>query len=177
MAKGLGALGGLLGTLARYGLQGWLQQGRAAAPVFPVGTLAVNIVGSLVLGFLMRYATGSTVLSPEMRGALTVGFCGAFTTMSSFSYETMTLVGDGQYWRAALYLGGTIIGCLAAVVAGTAAANRLLRLSLDLPLIIEVVETEETIQSILPDLDAMIGGGLITLERARVIMYRPATPR
>ncbi len=120
------ALGGLLGTLARYGLQGWLQQGRAAAPVFPVGTLAVNIVGSLVLGFLMRYATGSTVLSPEMRGALTVGFCGAFTTMSSFSYETMTLVGDGQYWRAALYLGGTIIGCLAAVVAGTAAANRLL---------------------------------------------------
>ncbi len=55
--------------------------------------------------------------------------------------------------------------------------EKVLRLSLDLPLIIEVVETEETIQSILPDLDAMIGGGLITLERARVIMYRPATPR
>jgi hypothetical protein len=48
-----------------------------------------------------------------------------------------------------------------------------LRLSLDLPLIIEVVETEETIQSILPDLDEMIGGGLITLERANVILYRP----
>jgi uncharacterized protein len=52
--------------------------------------------------------------------------------------------------------------------------GKILRLSLDLPLIIEIVETEEAIQSVLPDLDEMIGGGLITLERARVIMYRPA---
>ena len=52
--------------------------------------------------------------------------------------------------------------------------EKVLRLSLDLPIIIEVVETEEAIQSILPDLDEMIGGGLITLERARVILYRPA---
>src|SRR5207248_5854576 len=50
--------------------------------------------------------------------------------------------------------------------------DKVLRLSLDLPLIIEIVETEETIQSILPDLDEMIGGGLVTLERARVILYR-----
>ncbi len=55
--------------------------------------------------------------------------------------------------------------------------DKLLRLSLDLPLIIEIVETEESIQSILPDLDEMIGGGLITLERARVVMYRPANVR
>ena len=55
--------------------------------------------------------------------------------------------------------------------------EKVLRLSLDLPLIIEVVETEESIQSILPDLDAMIGGGLVTLERARVILYRPASAR
>jgi PII-like signaling protein len=53
--------------------------------------------------------------------------------------------------------------------------EKVLRLSLDLPIVIEVVETEESIQSLLPDLDAMIGGGLITLERARVIMYRPAS--
>ena len=51
--------------------------------------------------------------------------------------------------------------------------DRLLRLSPDLPLIVEVVETEEAIQAVLPDLDEMIGGGLITLERAGVIMYRP----
>ncbi len=53
--------------------------------------------------------------------------------------------------------------------------DKVLRLSLDLPLIIEVVETEEAIQAILPDLNEMIGGGLITLERANVILYRPAT--
>jgi PII-like signaling protein len=55
--------------------------------------------------------------------------------------------------------------------------EKVLRLSLDLPIIIEVVETEEAIQSVLPDLDKMIGGGLITLERAKVIMYRPANVR
>jgi PII-like signaling protein len=55
--------------------------------------------------------------------------------------------------------------------------DKVLRLSLDLPLIIEVVETEEAIQSLLPDLDQMIGGGLVTLERARVILYRPANVR
>ncbi len=56
-------------------------------------------------------------------------------------------------------------------------SDKLLRLSLDLPIIIEVVETEEAIQAILPDLDEMIGGGLITLERARVILYRPGNVR
>lgn len=55
--------------------------------------------------------------------------------------------------------------------------DKVLRLSLDLPLIIEIVETEEAIQAILPDLDEMIGGGLITLERVRVILYRPANVR
>jgi uncharacterized protein len=56
----------------------------------------------------------------------------------------------------------------------TVHTDKILRLSLDLPLIIEIVETDEAIKSILPDLDEMIGGGLITLERTSVIMYRPA---
>lgn len=59
----------------------------------------------------------------------------------------------------------------------TVHSEKVLRLSLDLPIVIEVVETEEAIQQILPELDPMIGGGLITLERARVIMYRPANVR
>jgi uncharacterized protein len=59
----------------------------------------------------------------------------------------------------------------------TVHTEKVLRLSLDLPLIIEVVETEEAIQSVLPDLDRMIGGGLITLERAKVILYRPGNVR
>lgn len=55
--------------------------------------------------------------------------------------------------------------------------EKILRMSLDLPVIVEVVETEEAIQAVLPELDPMIGGGLITLERARVILYRPANVR
>jgi CrcB protein len=117
------ALGGVAGTLARYGLQGLIQP---RAGTFPTGTLIVNLAGSLALGFIMRYATGSTVVSPELRGGLTIGFCGAFTTMSTFSYESMALLSDGDYWRAGLYMGGTIVGCLAAIVLGAALANKLL---------------------------------------------------
>jgi len=119
------ALGGLAGTLSRYFLQGWIQS-RAGAGSFPVGTLAINIAGSLILGFVLRYGTGATVLSPQLRAGLSIGFCGAFTTMSTFSYESMALLGDGEYWRAGLYMAATILGCLAAVMAGTWAANRIL---------------------------------------------------
>ena len=87
---------------------------------------AGELAGSFVVGFAMRLATGSTIVSPEMRGGLTIGFCGAFTTMSTFSYEAMRLLADGDYWRAALYMGGTILGCLLAVVTGTALAGKLL---------------------------------------------------
>ena len=119
------ALGGMLGTVARYALQGWVQT-RAGATTFPIGTLAINVLGSLLLGFLIRYATGSTAIPPDVRGALTIGFCGAFTTMSTFSYETMTLLRAAEYWYATVYMGGTLIGCLAAVLVGTIVANRLL---------------------------------------------------
>lgn len=119
------ALGGTVGTVARYLLQGFVQD-RAGGSLFPSGTLTVNILGSLLLGFLIRYATGTTLLSPELRAGVTIGFCGAFTTMSAFSYESYTMLADGEYWHAGLYLGGTIFGSVAAVIAGTALANRLL---------------------------------------------------
>lgn len=117
--------GGLAGTIARFLLQGWIQD-RTGAGTFPSGTLVINIAGSFILGFVIRYATGSTVIAPDLRAALTIGFCGAFTTMSSFSYESMALLGDGEYVRASFYMGGTILGCLVAVMAGTALANTLL---------------------------------------------------
>ena len=88
------ALGGILGTLARYLVQGVLQ---TRSGTFPTGTLAINLAGSFLLGFIMRFATGSTVISPELRGGLAIGFCGAFTTMSTFSYESIRLLGDGEY--------------------------------------------------------------------------------
>ena len=117
------ALGGIIGTLARYLIQGTIQ---SRSGEFPVGTLAINIAGSFALGFIVRIATGSTVVSAELRGGLTIGFCGAFTTMSTFSYETVALLTDGEYWRAGLYAGGTVFGCLAATVAGLALAGKLL---------------------------------------------------
>ena len=117
------ALGGILGTLARYLIQGVIQ---SRAVTFPVGTLAINVAGSFLLGFIVRLATGSTIVSAELRGGLTIGFCGAFTTMSTFSYETVALLTDGEYWRAGLYAGGTVFGCMLATVAGLALAGRLL---------------------------------------------------
>src|SRR6266704_2417532 len=119
------SIGGILGTLARYVLQGWVQQ-RSGLATFPVGTLAINLTGSFVLGLVIRLATGSTLISPDLRAGLTIGFCGAFTTMSTFSYESMRLLADGEYWHAGLYMGGTVLGCLAAVLIGTMLANRLL---------------------------------------------------
>jgi CrcB protein len=119
------ALGGILGTVARYVLQGWVQQ-RSGLATFPVGTLAINLIGSFVLGLVIRLATGSTLISPDLRAALTIGFCGAFTTMSTFSYESMKLLADGEYWHAGLYMGGTVLGCLAAVITGTELANKML---------------------------------------------------
>jgi len=118
------ALGGVAGTLSRYGLEGWMQ-GRSASG-FPLGTLTVNLAGSLLLGFILRLATGATLITPDVRAGLAIGFCGAFTTMSTFSYESVALLNDGDYLRAALYMGATIVGCIVAVLLGTALGNKLL---------------------------------------------------
>ncbi len=118
------ALGGLAGTFARFGFQG-LVQGWAGAG-FPWGTLAVNVTGSLLVGFIGRLGTASAVLSPDLRAGLLIGFCGAYTTFSTYSYETITLLQSGAYLRAGAYAVGTVVAGLAATVAGIAAANQLL---------------------------------------------------
>jgi CrcB protein len=112
------ALAGAAGTLARLGAER-LVQGRLA-------TLLVNLVGSLILGFVVHYATRSSAVAPELRSALTIGFCGAFTTMSTFSYESLALLAQGQYGRAAIYMSATIVGCLGAVLGGMAFAERVI---------------------------------------------------
>lgn len=118
------AVAGMLGTLARYGLYNWIQGFTKGS--FPAGTLVVNLAGSFVLGLVARYGTQALAMSPELRLAIMVGFCGAFTTMSAFSLESLGLMAAGDYWRAGLYMAGTLVGCIGAVAAGSAVANKLL---------------------------------------------------
>src|SRR5690348_1240148 len=117
------AVGSAVGGAARFALSSVIQQ-RAGA--FPLGTLVVNITGSLILGFLMRYALGSTSVSAETRALLTTGFCGGYTTFSTFSYETAMMLEDREYGRAALYIGASVVLALGGTLLGFAAANRVL---------------------------------------------------
>lgn len=118
------ALGGALGAVARYGSGSWLY--RIAGPGFPWGTLAVNVLGSLLIGLTFRYVEASAV-APEVRAFVTVGFLGAFTTFSAYSLETITLLRAGAWGRAALYSGGSVVLGLAAVALGMALAGHLMR--------------------------------------------------
>ena len=113
------ALGGAAGSVARYGVGRFFDRGEGE---FPVGTLLVNIAGCLLLGFLVRYFNGST-MSTELRAALTIGFCGGFTTFSTFSLETIRLAESGNWQRAALYVFASVVLSLAALAAGLAAAR------------------------------------------------------
>ena len=96
------ALGSAVGGVARLGLASLVQQ--RVGPNFPVGTLVVNVSGSFLLGLLLRYALGTQAISPEVRALLTTGFCGGYTTFSTFTYDTMLLLEDGQTSRAGLYV-------------------------------------------------------------------------
>ncbi len=109
------ALGGAAGALARYGVSGWVQD--RAGFGFPAGTMVVNVLGCLLIGFAMRYLE-AVRLAPEVRALVTVGMLGAFTTFSTFSYETVALLEDGAWPRAAGYAAGSVVLGLASVYAG-----------------------------------------------------------
>jgi CrcB protein len=113
------ALGGAAGSLARYGLGGLAQRVSAE---FPYGTLTINVLGSLLLGFFVRWLL-STTASPELRAGLTIGFCGGFTTFSTFSYEVARLLESGSYARAGAYAAASVGLSLLAVFAGFALAR------------------------------------------------------
>ena len=86
--------GGAGGALCRYALAGWAQS--LSKGLFPVGTLTVNLAGCFVIGFVGAWLAGPLVIREEYRLALLVGFVGAFTTFSTFGFETMSLLNDGQ---------------------------------------------------------------------------------
>ena len=117
-------LGSAVGGGARY-LLGTFIQTRSGA-TFPIGTLVVNILGSFTIGFVLRYAIGSSAVTPEVRALLTTGFCGGFTTFSTFSYETVRLLQDGDYHRAAWYIGLSVLMTLTGTFLGIGLAAEVL---------------------------------------------------
>jgi CrcB protein len=109
-------LGSGLGGLFRYTLSGWVQ--RLGNGSFPWGTLAVNLAGCLLIGFLTVALAGRLLVREEYRVALIAGFLGGFTTFSAFGIETFALVNDGQYARAIANVILSVVLGLAAVWAG-----------------------------------------------------------
>ncbi|WP_296805570.1 fluoride efflux transporter CrcB [Thiocapsa sp.] len=110
------AAGGALGSLARYGMSSavyaWLGRG------FPWGTLAVNLLGSFLMGLLFVLLIERLSWAPEWRGAILIGFLGAFTTFSTFSIETLNLLEDGAVLAAFLNMVGSVWLCVLLCWAG-----------------------------------------------------------
>ena len=120
------ALGSAVGGVARFALASLVQQ--RVGPNFPVGTLIVNISGSFLLGLILRYALGTQAVTPEVRALLTTGFCGGYTTFSTFTYDTMLLLEDGQTSRAGMYVLLSVALSLAGAWLGILGARALLTL-------------------------------------------------
>lgn len=117
------ALGGLVGSVARYWLGGTVQ--RIAGDAFPAGTLVVNILGSLAIGLFMALSLERGLIDDDLRTLLTTGFCGGFTTMSAFSWDTLGLLYRNEWLLALANAGGTLILCLGAAWLGVALVRAL----------------------------------------------------
>lgn len=109
-------IGGFLGAIARYVASAWIGQrwGRS----FPLGTFAINVSGSFLIGLLMSLFTERFMVNPQWRLFLTVGFLGAYTTFSTFEYETGSLLRDGEWLLAALNIGLSVVAGFAALKIG-----------------------------------------------------------
>jgi len=118
------AVGSALGGVSRYLIGGLVQ--RSTGSSFPAGTLVVNVTGSFLIGVFLRYGLETPTLTPEMRAFLTIGFCGGYTTFSTFSYETVALLEDGQWGRAAVYAGASMVLSIGATLLGLLAARGLI---------------------------------------------------
>jgi fluoride exporter len=119
------ALGSALGGMARFACSNlavaWF------GPAFPWGTLAINVLGSFVIGFFATLTgpDGRLLVPGDARQFVMVGFCGGYTTFSSFSLQTLTLIQDGEAVRAGLNVAGSVILCMLAVWLGYVAAAAL----------------------------------------------------
>ncbi len=101
-------IGGFIGSIARY-LVSIIMSKFFFMPTFPIGTFIVNIVGSLIIGIIYALYSKGEFLTTEWRLFLATGFCGGFTTFSSFSYEGIYLIQQGEFFNLALYVFSSII--------------------------------------------------------------------
>ncbi len=118
------ALGGALGTVARYWIGIWMLP---LSRTLPVGTIGINIVGSFVIGFIgtLTLASGRHPLPETARLFVMVGFCGGFTTFSSFSLQTLDLIRGDAWTRALVNVAVSVLLCLGSVALGHALASQL----------------------------------------------------
>lgn len=114
---------GFIGTILRYAVQGGAQ--RLFGSDFPYGTLAVNVVGSFVVGLVATLTLERAAVSPTLRSAILIGFCGGFTTFSALAYETFEMLRTGDPARGALNLALHVFLGMAAVWAGYGLAVKL----------------------------------------------------
>lgn len=115
------AFGGVIGTLLRFALASWVSVQWPRH--FYFATLAVNLLGCLLIGYLYAFFLVRPDFAPELRGGLILGFLGAFTTFSSFSLDGLRLLESGQFATAFGYLGASVMGGLLAAWAGLALAR------------------------------------------------------
>ena len=115
-------LGGFLGANARYLLGGWIAA--RYGTLFPLGTFVINVTGSFILGFFLTLAQERVLIHPNVRLLFAVGFVGAYTTFSTFEYESMRLLQDGELLWALINLVGSVLTGSVAVLVGIILASR-----------------------------------------------------
>jgi CrcB protein len=115
------SLGAIAGANARYFLSRWAA--KSLAPAFPYGTLIINVTGSMLLGFFLIWTSERVLADPRWRLMIAIGFCGAYTTFSSYAFETMYYFEQGHWLLFAANILANNILCLAAVLAGAALAR------------------------------------------------------
>jgi CrcB protein len=118
------AVGGAIGAVARFEVGRVIQP--AGAGAFPWATLVINVAGSLLLGFTYRYVDAMSEAA-QLRAFIGVGFCGGFTTFSTFSYDAVRLLQDGQGARGATYIIASVAISILGTFTGIAIASALLR--------------------------------------------------
>ena len=117
------AVGGAVGSLLRF----WLSSGvyALAGRGFPWGTMAVNLLGSFLIGFLSVFMLERVSVGPEVRAGITIGLLGGFTTFSTFSMETINLIEQGDLLKAMLNIVVSVIACVAAAWIGLLLARQI----------------------------------------------------